>query len=244
MKATFSSCQSKTFKGRNKMINNINKLQKTIFFGFLFLLSLIIPSFAESVQAATQNLTTISVIDLDGRADFAKVVVFDAKNGRQIANGLADPSTGFFTFQSLGSKELIVTVHTITGYIKSECVQSGSFTTIIASEIAGETQTVGIIGSEVMMTFQNESGAPIVGANVSVAAWGSFEKVERGTTDKQGQFTFRIPKDMTEDDFLATMWQDNGDVKRVAAVHQVDHTHPQGGGIWIHSGFPTFGSVE
>jgi len=85
-----------------------------------------------SVQAAGAAVTTISVYDQKGALTLAKVSVFNEHSGQQLANGLTDPVTGRFTFQSPKGIELIVTVLTSTGYLGAERVTPGDLATIVA----------------------------------------------------------------------------------------------------------------
>jgi len=196
------------------------------------------------VEVGAATNTTIAVLDPNGSANLVKVTVFDAGNGRQIAGGLADQATGLFTFHSPQSQELVVTVHTSTGYVGSTRVSPGIFAVVTANQNASDTRTVGVLGSQVTWSFFDENGMPIAGANVSVVAWGSFERVARGSTDRQGQFTFRIPNDMTTDDFLATLWRDGGSITLQAAAHPRDPSAAKFGFVFSAAPFPYFGEVK
>src|SRR5437870_13828448 len=83
----------------------------------LISIGLILP--LTSVEAAAAASTTISVYDEHGVLALAKVSVFDAGNGRQVANGMTDPVTGLFTFRSPANKELVVAAENERGYVGS-----------------------------------------------------------------------------------------------------------------------------
>jgi len=181
--------------------------------------------------------TTISAQDKDGLVSLAKVVVADANNGRLIANGRTDPKTGEFVFNSTPNKTYVVAVHTSTGYVGSAYVSSGDVTTILATGLASKMLTVAADVPIATLTYLDNSSAPIVGANIAVVEWSSFDDMDRGKTDKQGQFTFSVPNNLSTADFLAMMWQNGGAIDLRAALTPSDPDPSGGGG---DNGWPAF----
>jgi hypothetical protein len=191
-----------------------------------------------TVQAAGV-VTTISVQDKSGYAPQAKVTVFNAQNGQQVANGLTDAGTGLFTFRSNNGTDLIVVIHTSTGYLAAARVRPGEFTTIVALQAETAAKPFGVtvtpqnasVGLETLgksaamnqkiqeMTFSLNStsspGSDFSKAVVAVVSFETFAQVGRGHLSKEGQFTFDIPEDMETAVFLATVWGDAGSITLV-----------------------------
>ena len=100
------------------------RASKIIAVVFAFVVGLIlVMGFAPASEAGGN--TTIHVHDLNGKVKRAKVTVFDACNGRQVANGLTDFETELFKFSSSKRSELIVVVFTSSRFLGTARITSG-----------------------------------------------------------------------------------------------------------------------
>jgi hypothetical protein len=218
---------------RSLMILSLNAI-------LLIVGGLILP--LSSAKAAPVT-TTISVQDQNGYAPQAKVTVFNAQNGQQLANGLTDLGTGLFTFRSNNGTDLIVVVHSSTGSLAAARVRPGDFRTMVAfqSETAAKHFAVTVtpqnepvaLGTEAIslsmnqkiqeMTFPVPSGSTsnvdLSKAMVAVVEWDTFEQAARGHLDKEGQFTFDLPEGTETGVFLATIWGDDGSITLLRIRH-------------------------
>jgi hypothetical protein len=157
--------------------------------------------------ALAKTVTTVEIMDANGPS-IAKVSVADARNGRPVASGVSDEATGQFAFPGNSNRDYIVTVHTQSGFVGSERVFAGELVTIVADQPAGALDPVTIQGGFGTVYWYDGSGEPVSGANVSVVTWSNFEPIERGKTDDNGKFRFKVPADLDRSDFLVTIWSD------------------------------------
>ena len=159
------------------------------------------------VQAA--DMTTVHVKDGNGVVSGSKVTVADAQNGRPVASGVSD-AEGTFAFPANPNRQYMVTAHTSTGYVGLVLVGGGSEATLNAGMHASNLPFTTITGTSVTVTLTDAHAAALADSHVSVVTWGTFEPVARGVTDSDGQFSFRVPSDLTGTDFLAVVWSDDG----------------------------------
>ena len=182
----------------------------------MFTLSLVMASAPASEAAG--NTTTISVQDENGAVKRARVTVFDARNGRQVANGLTDAATGLFTFSSSKRRELVVVVFTSSRFLGTARVIPGKPVIVLADQ---DPETIPMINDplrEGALRFTDAEGAPIADASITLVGTRSFESVDRGGTDEKGGFSFRVPDDPTEIAYLATLWTEDGEISLVGVL--------------------------
>jgi hypothetical protein len=176
----------------------------------------LVMSFPPTSEAAAN--TTIHVHDMNGAVKRAKVMVFDACNGRQVANGLTDTETGLFTFSSSKRSELIVVVFTSSRLLGTARITSGKSAVVLANQ---DPDSIPLINDPLRtgaLTFTDEEGAPLADASIALVGTRSFEAVVRGGTDEEGRFSFRVPDDPTEIAYLATLWTEDGEISLVGVL--------------------------
>ena len=204
---------------RNRKSHSVieSRVPRVLALGVCFMVALsLVVSFALASEAAGN--TTIHVHDINGVVKRAKVTVFDACNGRQVAKGLTDTETGLFRFSSSKRTELIVVVFTSSRLLGTARIMSGRSAIVLADQ---DPETIPIINDPLRtgeLEFTDAQGVNIEDANITLVGTSSFESVARGGTDEEGRFSFRVPDDPTEIAYLATLWTEEGEITLVGVL--------------------------
>ncbi len=218
---------------KNQMNQKIYKnTQNNIFRATLSAIAfLAIGIFTTQVKAQTV-LTTIEMGENGHELTTGRVTVFNAKTGRQIANGVTfadNHGETKFVFASPADESIVFVVLTDNGNIGFGKGSTGLFNYAYARQpIVTMPFVHADRNGDVQLNYTDQNGNPIKKAVVTTVEWSSLGNARRGKTDADGNYLFKDPKDLAGSDFLAVEWTGSGTNITLTAILTCDHTIPGG----------------
>lgn len=206
--------------------------QNNIFKAMLLAVAFVaIGIFTAQINAQTVQ-TTIQMSDQMAEIVGGRVTVFNAKTGRQIANGLAfrdNHGEYKFVFTSRAGENIVFAVLTDNGYFGARAGSTGHINYAFGSLPISQMPFVNADqNGDVQLTYTDQNGDPIRKAVVTTVEWQSLGNARRGKTNADGNYLFKDPKDLAGSDFLAIEWTGNGANITLTAILTCDHTVPGG----------------
>lgn len=162
----------------------------------------------------------------------ARISVFDADNGRKIANGhtvkrdFTESWVEDFNFKCQAGQNLIIVTQGDRGGFGAVRATAGEYTYVHLDNSPGNP---GIFRADInghaTLEYADSDGNPESGAHLAVIEWMTGGYAGRGITSEKGQYLFNVPADLFDSAFVAVEWKNEGPI-RLNAVLTGDHDLP------------------